>query len=111
MLGGEERRLASRIQVGMEHALPERMDECPRRMEQLELVLLRRGLEQRQAHGERCARCRRTPLLGERVFLTDGETMLCALCRMLEPGPPARWGLVHATRHGQAIRIDGRRAA
>jgi hypothetical protein len=74
----------------MEHAIPERMDECPRRMEQLELMLLRRGVDQHQAHRQRCVRCRRTPLLGERVFTTDGETMFCALCRTLEPDPPAR---------------------
>lgn len=111
MVSKEERRHASRNSVGMDRAVAEPLDQYPRRMERLELALLRRGVDQRQARYERCARCQRTPLLGERVFLTDGEAILCALCGRLEPDPPARWAVVRATGLGQAIRIDGPRAA
>jgi hypothetical protein len=44
---------------------------------------------------QRCAHCRRTPLVGERVFFY-GERMVCALCRHLRREPPGREDIVHA---------------
>jgi hypothetical protein len=48
-----------------------------RDMLELELALLRRGLDERLAGSERCGCCRRTPLVGERVYVYDGGTIAC----------------------------------
>jgi hypothetical protein len=40
-----------------------------RDMLDLELALLRRGLDERLAGSERCTCCNRTPLVGERVYV------------------------------------------
>jgi hypothetical protein len=49
-----------------------------------------------------CARCRRTPLVGE-VVLVEGERLLCALCR-----PAGRSGgeeaVVHSAERGHTVR-------
>jgi hypothetical protein len=49
-----------------------------------------------------CARCRRTPLVGE-VVLVEGEQVLCALCR-----PAGHAGgqeaVVHSAERGQTVR-------
>jgi hypothetical protein len=49
-----------------------------------------------------CARCRRTPLVGE-VVLVEGERVLCALCR-----PAGHAGgqeaVVHSAERGQTVR-------
>jgi hypothetical protein len=49
-----------------------------------------------------CARCRRTPLVGE-VVLVEGERVLCALCR-----PVGRAGgeeaVVHSAERGHTVR-------
>jgi hypothetical protein len=39
--------------------------------------------------------CRRTPLVGERIFFY-GERMVCALCRHMRREPPGREDFVHA---------------
>jgi hypothetical protein len=77
----------------------------------LELALLRRGMVERADGPERCDRCRRTPLIGERVYLYDGDRMLCELCRALHRTAPARSLLVHGPAFGHSIRITDRRAA
>ena len=77
----------------------------------LELELLRRGVDERAAESERCDRCRRTPLIGERVHTYAGGRLLCDLCRELEPGAPESSRLVHGPAFGNSIRIIDRRAA
>jgi len=47
----------------------------------LELALLRRGLDERLAGSERCTCCHRTPLVGERVYVYASGTIACELCR------------------------------
>ena len=54
---------------------------------------------------QRCAHCRRTPLVGERVFFY-GERMVCALCRHLRREPPDGEDIVHAD-----TAVKARRAA
>ncbi len=81
-----------------------------REMDQLELSLLRRGIDERTAHREQCSRCRRTPLVGEVVYISGPETIVCELCRFIEDEPsPTR--LVHTPAFGNTIRIIDQRAA
>ena len=77
----------------------------------LELALLRKGLHEMEAVSERCARCRRTPLIGERVYIFDSEDVVCELCRQQSPEPPSASRLVHGPAFGHTIRIVDQRAA
>jgi hypothetical protein len=49
-----------------------------------------------------CARCRRTPLVGE-VVLVDGERVLCALCRPAGQ-VDGQEAVVHSAERGQSVR-------
>ena len=44
----------------------------------------------RDAVQERCCGCHRTPLVGETVYVLRHGSVLCELCRALEPDPPMR---------------------
>lgn len=87
------------------------VDEWPRNMPALELELLRRGVERRDAARERCSRCRRTPLIGERVYGVDGGPVLCELCGSGESEPPLPSRRVRGGAVGRGIRVLDRRAA
>jgi hypothetical protein len=82
-----------------------------REIQDLELALLRRGVDQRVAGSERCHRCHRTPLIGERVYFYEHETMLCELCRTLERDTPVASSLMHGPAFGHTMRITDHRAA
>jgi hypothetical protein len=82
-----------------------------RNMAELELALLRRGLNQRDAGRECCSRCRRTPLVGERVYLHDHGSIVCELCCSLDGAVPRDSRLVHGPAFGHSIRIVDQRAA
>jgi hypothetical protein len=74
---------------------------------ELEMALLRRGVDERSIEFERCTRCHRTPLTGERVYEYAGGKVACALCRPQLRAEPAASRIVH----GHTIRvIDQRRA-
>ncbi|MBV9194901.1 MAG: hypothetical protein JO168_12215 [Solirubrobacterales bacterium] len=77
----------------------------------LELVLLRRGVGQRDARRERCGRCDRTPLVGERIYVYEGGATLCELCRLGEREAPARSRLIHGPEFGPTIKVGVRRVA
>jgi hypothetical protein len=77
----------------------------------LELALLRRGVHERDAGCERCHQCRRTPLIGERVYVYDGGALLCELCRALSGHAPARSHLIHGPEFGHTMKIADRRTA
>ena len=88
------------------------MDAPAREMEELELALMKRGVDQLVADEERCGRCRRTPLIGERVYIYGSSTVLCELCRMLRRDQPDGSRLIHGPAFGHTMRItDQRRAA
>jgi hypothetical protein len=80
-------------------------------MADLELALLRRGVDERAAGRECCSQCRRSPLIGERVYVYDRERVLCELCRALRHDSPSASRLVHTPAFGQTIRILDQRAA
>ena len=87
-------------------------DGVAREMAELELALLRHGVDQRAAGRECCARCGRTPLVGERVYLLDERgAVVCELCRGLDGHPPLGSRLVHGPAFGHSIRIIDQRAA
>ncbi len=73
--------------------------------------MLKRGVEERAADGERCGGCRRTPLIGERVYVYERGAILCELCRAMEREAPLRSRLVHTPAFGHTMRITDRRAA
>jgi hypothetical protein len=80
-------------------------------MAELELALLRRGMDQRAAGLECCSRCRRSPLIGEWLYVYDRSRVLCELCRALERELPRESRLVHTAAFGHTIRILDQRAA
>lgn len=87
------------------------MPEPLRDMLDLELALLRRGLDERLAGSERCTCCHRTPLAGERVYDYASGIIACELCRRRRPDPPRQTRLVHGPEFGHTIRITDQRAA
>jgi len=87
------------------------MDSVQDAISALERALLRRGVDQMAAQSERCARCRRTPLIGERVYAYDSGVLVCELCRALERRPPVSSRLVHGPEFGATLRITDRRTA
>jgi hypothetical protein len=82
-----------------------------RDMLDLELALLRRGLDERLAGSERCTCCHRTPLVGERVYVYESGTVACELCRPGQRDAPVRARTVHGPEFGHTMRITDRRAA
>ncbi|HEV3228058.1 MAG TPA: hypothetical protein VGY97_01190 [Solirubrobacteraceae bacterium] len=76
----------------------------------LELALLRKGVGALVADRERCADCRRTPLIGERVYLYADDQIVCELCRPLRKGEPIGSEIVRHSEHGHAVRIVVRAA-
>jgi hypothetical protein len=72
--------------------------------------LLRHGVDERAAERDRCCRCDRTPLIGERVYSYEHGSV-CELCRSLEPGAALSSQLVHGPMFGHTIRIVDQRAA
>jgi len=80
-------------------------------MAELELALLRRGVDQRAAARECCSRCERSPLIGERVYVYGPDRILCELCRERERKAPTSSRVVHTAAFGQTIRIIDQRAA
>jgi len=74
-------------------------------MPALELAMLKRSVGAIAAGCERCDRCHRTPLVGERVYVYDAGRMLCELCRGLRREPPTGSRLVRGPEFGHAVRI------
>jgi hypothetical protein len=87
------------------------MAESLRDMLDLELALLRRGLDERLAGSERCTCCHRTPLVGERVYVYASETIACELCRERQGETPLETRVVHGPEFGHTMRITDQRAA
>ena len=81
-------------------------------MLELELALLRRGLDERLAGGsERCTSCHRTPLIGERIYEYGSGAVACELCRRRQTAVPRASHVVHGPEFGHTMRITDQRAA
>ena len=78
---------------------------------ELELAILRRGVHDLSVGCERCARCHRTPLIGERVYVYDSEKIVCELCRPVQRGDPSASRIVHGPEFGHTLRVSDHRAA
>jgi len=87
------------------------LQSAERNMPELELALLRRGVDQRAAGREGCAACHRTPLTGERVYVYERGQILCELCRSRQRQAPVESRVVHTSAFGHSIRIVDQRAA
>jgi hypothetical protein len=79
-------------------------------MPELELALLRRGVDDLAAGCERCRRCHRSPLVGERVYVCGPGKILCELCRERERDAPSESRIVHGPEFGHTMRITDHRA-
>jgi len=81
-------------------------------VEQLERVLLRRGVGALEADRHHCADCGRTPLTGEHVHLYDGRDggTVCELCRSLRRQSPVASEIVRHCEHGHTVRLTVRAA-
>jgi hypothetical protein len=91
------------------------MTASSRHVEQLERVLLRRGVGALEADRHRCADCGRTPLIGEHVHLygsppARADRIVCELCRLLRREAPAATEIVRHSEHGHAVRLTARAA-
>lgn len=90
---------------------PESERREPDDMSVLETALLRRSLAGISADSERCGRCTRTLLIGERVYEYASSGIRCELCRLLEQRPHDDTHTVHGPEFGHTIRVLDRRRA
>jgi hypothetical protein len=87
------------------------LQEIERELCELELALLRRGVDERAAGRECCSRCERSPLIGEHVYVYEPDRILCELCRERERRSPIASRIVHTPAFGHTLRILDQRAA
>jgi hypothetical protein len=83
-------------------------DVVPHSVGDLERALLRNSVLRLEAGRDRCRDCRRSPLVGERMFVYASGRAVCELCRALRPDEPAEVHLVRATQAGHTVlRVTG----
>jgi hypothetical protein len=87
------------------------MPESERGVDELEIALLRRGVDRRIAGSQRCCTCQRTPLVGERVYLDRHGSFYCELCRERDPEPALESRTVRGPEYGHTMRLTAHRAA
>jgi hypothetical protein len=80
-------------------------------MGDLELALLRRGVDELSAERELCSECGRTPLIGERVYSYSSGATLCELCKRGWREAPEHSHVVHGPEFGHTMRLTDQRAA
>jgi hypothetical protein len=78
---------------------------------ELELAILRQGVGRRDAGQERCSGCNRTPLVGEKVYVSGQGAVFCELCRALEPDPRRQSRVVHGPEFGHTMKLTDHRGA
>jgi hypothetical protein len=81
-----------------------------RDMPDLELALLRRGVDALGSAAESCERCGRRPLIGERIYAHPRLGLLCELCRASD-GERTESHVVHGPEFGHTIKLLDRRPA
>jgi hypothetical protein len=80
-------------------------------MPELELALMRRSLAALADSCERCSRCHRSLLIGERIYAYSNGHIVCELCRDREHAEPDEMRTVHGPEFGHTLRIIDRRPA
>lgn len=76
----------------------------------LQVALLRRAVDDGDPRRERCRGCRRTPLVGERIYYDERGSGYCELCRTLEPGRGLECRIVRGPEFGHTMRLIAARA-
>jgi hypothetical protein len=74
----------------------------------VEISLLRQSVGAMAEKRTHCDHCRRTPLVGERVYVyaaAAGERLVCELCRHLRREAPQRSELVHSAESAGSVRV------
>lgn len=71
----------------------------------LELALLRRGIDGRGGASDRCDGCERSLLIGERVYVYEDGRLRCSLCRHRSHQDPLDSHTVHGPAFGHSIRV------
>jgi len=81
-------------------------------VEQLERILLRRGLGVLEADRSSCDDCGRTPLVGEQIHVygESRQRIVCELCRPRRRETPLASELVRHFEHGHTVRLTARAA-
>ena len=75
-------------------------------IEQLERLLLLRGVGELRDGRDRCSDCGRTPLVGEQVHLyARRQGVVCELCSVLRGDSPVASELVRHSEHGHTVRL------
>jgi hypothetical protein len=83
----------------------------------IESLLVRRSIGELASRRLHCVHCRRTPLVGERIYVYEtgprrlgapagADRLVCELCLPLRREPPARSELVMPVEHAGSIRIS-----
>lgn len=83
----------------------------PRLIDDLERLLLRRGVGELEAGRDCCVDCGRTPLIGERVHRYDRGALVCELCRPRRRQAPDHAEVVRHCEYGHTVRMQIRPAA
>ena len=92
-------------------SLPGSLARRPRRSSTaVAAALVRRSVGALSDRRHCCRHCRRTPLVGECVYVY-GEELVCELCRPLRRSAPDRTLLVRSPEGAGAVRTVPRRAA
>jgi hypothetical protein len=86
-------------------------DRSEHRAPDLQVALVRRAVDRRDADRERCRGCQRTPLVGERVYFDRAGAVYCELCRALDPEPTLGSRVVHGPEFGLTMKLTDRRVA
>ena len=87
------------------------MNTIVREMPELELALLKRSLGGLADSCERCGGCRRSLLIGERLYVYESGTTLCELCRNRDRTTPSESHIVHGPEFGHTCRVLDLRSA
>ena len=76
------------------------MDEgLPASIADLERALLRSSVSRLEAGRDRCRDCHRSPLIGERMYVSDTGRTICELCHAVRPDEAAE---IHVVRGPQS---------
>ena len=75
---------------------------------EIEAALLRASVDALAAERPSCRHCHRTPLVGERVHVYEGQgrhrtDVVCELCRPLRTAAPDRTELVRSPEQGASV--------